>query len=113
METPNLPDIKIRRATDSDAGFIAQNVVNLEKETNYLDVDYNIVLEYVRRRLSHPNSMAYWIATVNGNDAGSMSLQYEPKFARNNYYLQLQVVYIREPYRGIKVFQNYTQFMLD
>lgn len=103
--------VEIRRADISDAPFIAENTVLIEKETNFLDVDYDITLKLVQKRLSLPDCISYWIASVDGTDAGSMSLQFEPKFARNNYYTQLQLVFIREGFRNKKIFKRFNELM--
>lgn len=98
-------EIKIRQAVMSDASVITDCNVRLAEETEGLRLDPGCVAAGVDAVLADPAKGIYYIAELAGVMAGQLMITYEWSDWRNGNLWWLQSVYVKEEFRGRKVFR--------
>ena len=95
-----MPDaIHIRRATLSDAAFIAESNIAMASETEGMALNEDIVRPGVAAVLDNDSLGFYLVAEIDGNPAGQLMVTYEWSDWRNGLWWWIQSVYVRPEHR--------------
>ena len=95
-----MPDaIHIRRATLSDAAFIAESNIAMASETEGMALNEDIVRPGVAAVLANDSLGFYLVAEIDGNPAGQLMVTYEWSDWRNGLWWWIQSVYVRPEHR--------------
>lgn len=97
--------MKIRKATDRDAGVVAEFNGLLAEETEHRKLDRKILLRGVKAVLNDAAKGIYFLAVVNGMVAGQLLITYEWSDWRNGNFWWIQSVYVRKEFRQQGVFR--------
>lgn len=88
------PTVLIRPAAQSDLDFIIQGNVAMAAETESLALDTTILRQGVAALLDGRAPGRYWIAEVDGTQAGQLLITYEWSDWRNRLVWWMQSVYV-------------------
>ena len=95
-----MPDaIHIRRATLSDAAFIAESNIAMASETEGMALKGDVVRPGVAAVLDNDSLGFYLVAEIDGNPAGQLMVTYEWSDWRNGLWWWIQSVYVRPEHR--------------
>ena len=95
-----MPDaIHIRRATLSDAAFIAESNIAMASETEGMALNEDVVRPGVAAVLANDSLGFYVVAEIDGNPAGQLMVTYEWSDWRNGLWWWIQSVYVRPEHR--------------
>lgn len=106
-------NIQVRRATKEEVTFLAENTAKIAWETEQKVCDTQQTIKFTLPGFDYPDSTSFWIASINGEDAGSMCNTIEYNVAKNSSYTWFQSVYIRAEHRGKKIFTEMFQKSLE
>lgn len=97
--------MEIRNAVREDMETIIQFNMNLAKETEDLDLDYNLVKQGVQALFDDGNKGWYYLAALDGKNVGQTAITIEWSDWRNGYWWWIQSVYITKEARKNGVFR--------
>jgi len=102
---PGTMDIKIREALSTDADIIIYFQQLMARETEGLELNYDIISAGVRAVFDDPAKGTYYVAEENGAVVGSFLITPEWSDWRNCYIWWFQSVYVLPEYRRKGVFR--------
>lgn len=105
--------VVIRPATLADLDFIVSSNVALAHETEDLALDTTVLREGVRALLERRVAGCYWIAEVDGRQAGETMVTYEWSDWRNRVVWWIQSVYVVPEARNLGVFKQLYSHIRD
>jgi GNAT superfamily N-acetyltransferase len=97
--------MKIRRATISDAGDIAEFNELMADETEQRTLNKKTLLAGVKAILQDAAKGVYFVAEENGTVVGQLMITYEWSDWRNGNFWWIQSVYVRKEFRELGVFR--------
>lgn len=95
----------IRVATINDADTIIKNNIDLAKETENLDLNYNIVSKGVNNLIRDPSKGSYFVYELNNKVVGQLMITYEWSDWRNSFFVWIQSVYVIPEFRGQGIYK--------
>jgi ribosomal protein S18 acetylase RimI-like enzyme len=98
-------NIKIRRASITDAGAIVEFNSLLAEETEHRSLDGKILRHGVRAILKNTGKGLYFVAETGGNIVGQLMITYEWSDWRNGNFWWIQSVYVRKEFRQQGIFR--------
>lgn len=101
----------IREARRLDVETIVMFQVSMARETEEIELSYDVVIQGVENVFDNPDFGQYFIAELNKIVVGSLLITYEWSDWRNGMVWWIQSVFIRPEYRGRKVFKKMFTFL--
>lgn len=96
--------IKIREAHQNDLDFLVDAMLKMAKETENLDLSYNVLEPGIKNGLLDPLKAKYFIAEIDNKYAGTLMITKEWSDWRNAWVLWIQSVYTVIEYRNKGVY---------
>jgi ribosomal protein S18 acetylase RimI-like enzyme len=98
-------DLDVRPATDADVALMARWAEAMALETEHKQLDLETVTRGIAAGLADPQRARYFIATVDGEPAGTLMLTYEWSDWRNGWWWWIQSVYVAPSQRRKGVYR--------
>lgn len=98
--------VVIRRASVEDSEFITCCTIELAIETEDDILDVGRTREFTKSCFEYPDSISFWIASVDGKDVACAQLSTEYDFFEDSSYCKLQSVFVLKEFRGKQIFSR-------
>lgn len=96
----------IREGKIKDIEVITNNNIQLAKETENLDLDYQTVKRGVENLILSPEKGKYFVYEYQDKVVGQLMITYEWSDWRNSFFIWIQSVYIDKDYRNKGIFKE-------
>lgn len=101
----------IRKATQADIPFITESNIAMAKETENLELPYDVVRNGVRNLFSKPEYGFYIVAEEAKKIVACLMITYEWTDWRNGIFWWIQSVYVLPEYRRRGIFRNMYKYV--
>ena len=98
--------IKVRKADITDLDIIIANNIEMAQETENKTLDKSTISHGVEEVLHNANLGWYYLAEIDGHNAGQLMITREWSDWRNGYFWWIQTVFVHKTYREEGVYNS-------